>query len=77
MSTQHQSRTTQTEGGFTPVGYRVVHFIIRGDIFNLAKAKATVLNLSLADYVAGLMDEDTVALAELTNAGAGVRHGSD
>ncbi len=76
MSTQHQSRTTSTNGGYTPDGYRVVHFIIRGDIFNRAKAKATVLDLSLANYVAKLMEQDTVALAELTDTG-GERHDSE
>ena len=54
----------------------MVHFIIRGDIFNRAKAKATVLDLSLANYVAKLMEQDTVALAELTDTG-GERHDSE
>jgi hypothetical protein len=43
----------------------VVHFCIRGDIFNRAKAKAKILSLSLADYVAVLMERDKVALAQL------------
>lgn len=63
-----QGRRPGTSGGASRTSrpaYRVVHFCIRGDIFNRAKAKAKILSLSLADYVAVLMERDKVALAQL------------
>ena len=65
MTHESQALTVRPTNGFRPTGYRIVHFCIRGDIFNRAKAKATIHSLSLADYVAALMERDTIALAQL------------
>ncbi|GAB5407324.1 MAG: hypothetical protein Aurels2KO_55550 [Aureliella sp.] len=69
MNQPHDTLTAYPRNGFRPNGYRVVHFLIRGDVFNRAKAKAIVLNLSLAEYVAGLMERDSFALTQLTDEG--------
>ena len=65
MSPQYLSRTASEDGGFTSDGFRVVHVIIRGKNFNLAKAKAAVMSLSLVNYAppTHTVEQDAIALA--------------
>jgi hypothetical protein len=51
--------TTRPISGKTPPGFRVVHFCVGKNLFNRSKAKAAIQDMTLAEYIANLMNADT------------------